>query len=103
MEALLPEVTSVGAMFACKPSLRARLSGRVTHMSVMLQGEAGLAGDMSSFPASQRRRWGDVLLKSNPLRGAKIAPNASANLSVLAADNGSQSRKDENIKISKSR
>lgn len=100
MEALLPEVTSVGAMFACKPSLRARLSGRVTHMSVMLQGEAGLAGDARSFPASQRRPWGDVLLKPSPLRGAKNALDVFANLSVLAVENGSQSRKNKNIKIS---
>lgn len=100
MEALSPEVTPVRAMFACKPSLRARLSAGVVHMSVMLQGEAGLAGDARSVSASQRRRLRDVLLKQNPRRGAKKIPDALANLSVLAVENGPQSRKNKNIKIS---
>lgn len=41
-----------------------------------------------------------LLLKSSPQRRAKNSLDAIGKVSVLAAENGSRSRKDKNIKIS---
>jgi len=53
-----------------------------------------------SARTSQRGERPHLLLKSSPQRRAKNSLNAVGKVSVLAAENGSRSQKDKNIKIS---